>query len=296
MATSSAPGGPSRSRAGPTPSRSPRSGPPIRPGEGGAAPPGDPPPEVGPAYPAGLEVGRTLVGVGRSTDDGSELWLAPAAGQPRVVYRHEDPASVDALTRDDQLLVISHSEHGDPRYPALRVLRTATTTEDAPSVVAEKWDGEGLGLHALGFGPLPGDRRLLVGHERRGRDELLIWDLATGAESEIVLDLPGDVTAGWFSDGSALLVGHDSAARTELYRYDLAGGTLERLDTPPGVVRGATARPDGAVELAWSSSERPPVIRRADGPVVLSVGAAAPASCPWRRRSRRPVTRSRTAG
>ncbi len=238
-------------------------------------------PEVGPAYPAGLEIGASVVAVGRSTDDGSELWVAPTGGTPRVVYRHEDPASVDALTLDDELLVVSHSEHGDPRYPALRVLRTATTTEDAPSVVAEKWDGEGRGLHALEFAPLPGDRRLLVGHERRGREELLVWDVAADAETEIVLDLPGDVTAGWYPDGSALLVGHDHAARSELYRYDLASGALERLDTPRGVVRGATARPDGAVELAWSSSERPPVIRRADGPVVLAApGEEPPAAYP----------------
>ena len=84
------------------------------------------------------------------------------------------------------------------------------------------------------------------------------------------------MTAGWYPDGSALLVGHGHAARSELYRYDLATGALERLDTPPGVVRGATARPDGTVELAWSSSARPPVIRRADGPVVLSVGDEEP--------------------
>ncbi|TFV65112.1 UNVERIFIED_ORG: S9 family peptidase [Bacillus sp. AZ43] len=228
-------------------------------------------PEVAAAYPAGLEVGRTLVAVGRSTDDGSELWLAPHDGTPRVVYRHTDPASVDALTHDDELLVISHTEHGDPRYPALRVLRTADD-----SVVAEKWDGEGKGLHALEFGPRPGDRRLLVGHERRGRDELLIWDVAADTETEIVLDLPGDVTAGFYPDGSALLVGHDHAARSELYRYDLATGALEKLDTPTGVVRGATARPDGTVELAWSNAELPPVIRRADGPVVLSVADEEP--------------------
>ncbi len=114
---------------------------------------------------------------------------------------------------------------------------------------------------------MPGDLRLLVGHERRGREELLIWDVAADTETELVLDLPGDVSAGWYPDGSALLVGHDHAARSELYRYDLATAELTRLETPPGVVRGATARPDGSVELAWSSSERPPVIRRADGPV-----------------------------
>jgi dipeptidyl aminopeptidase/acylaminoacyl peptidase len=233
-------------------------------------------PGVEPAYPAGLEVGLRFVAVGRSTDDGSELWLAPTGGTPRVIYRHPDPASVDALSTDDELLVLSHSEHGDPRYPALRVLRAADTTLEQPAVVAEKWDGEGRGLHALAFGPLPADRRLLVGHERRGREELLIWDVDAGTETEIVLDLPGDVTAGWYPDGSALLVGHDFAARTELYRYDLATGHLEKLDTPPGVVRGATARPDDTVELAWSSSARPPVIRRADGPVVLSVSDEEP--------------------
>ncbi|WP_235494654.1 prolyl oligopeptidase family serine peptidase [Geodermatophilus sp. Leaf369] len=246
-------------------------------------------PEVGPAYPSGLEIGRRLVALGRSTDDGSELWVAPVGGTPTVCYSTPDTAAVDGLSHDDDLVVISHSEPGDPRYPALRVFDVAAflaagggqTTADSPWVVAEKWDGEGRGLHALGFAPVPGDRRLLVGHERRGREELLIWDVATDTETEVVLDLPGDVTAGWYPDGSALLVGHDHAARSELYRYDLATGELTRLETPPGVVRGATARPDGSVELAWSSSERPPVIRRADGPVVLAApGDEPPAAYP----------------
>ncbi len=245
-------------------------------------------PGVDAAYPAGLEIGRTLTAIGRSTDDGSQLWLAPHGRTPVVVYATPDTASVDALSRDEDRLVLSHSEHGDPRYPALRVLDVAAvpaeggqTEADSPWVVAEKWDGEGLGLHALGFSPVPGDLRLLVGHERRGREELLLWDLATDSETEVVLDLPGDVTAGWYPDGSALLVGHDHAARSELYRYDLTTGVLGQLDTPKGVVRGATARPDGSVELAWSSSERPPVIRRADGPVVLAApGDEPPAAYP----------------
>jgi dipeptidyl aminopeptidase/acylaminoacyl peptidase len=237
-------------------------------------------PEVGPAYPAGLEIGRRVVAVGRSTDDGSELWIAPADGAPSVFYHHAEPASVDALSRDESLLVYSHSEHGDPRYPALRVLRTDGLGADADPV-ADKWDGEGHGLHALSFSPVTGDQRLLVGHERRGREELLIWDVVADTETELVLNLPGDVSAGWYPDGSALLVGHDHAARSELYRYDLGTGALQALDTPRGVVRGATARPDGTVELAWSSSERPPVIRRADGPVVLAApGAEPPAAYP----------------
>src|SRR3954463_12477753 len=55
-------------------------------------------PPVGPAYPAGLAGGRWLVAVGRSPDEGSELWLAPSGEEPRVIYRPPDPASVDALT------------------------------------------------------------------------------------------------------------------------------------------------------------------------------------------------------
>ncbi len=233
-------------------------------------------PEVGPAYPAGLEIGSRVVLAGRSTDDGSELWISSVGGPASVFYSHAEPASVDALSRDESLLVYSHSEHGDPRYPALRVLRT-----DDLGLVADKWDGEGRGLHALHFSPVAGDQRLLVGHERRGREELLIWDVAADTETELVLDLPGDVSAGWYPDGSALLVGHDHAARSELYRYDLATGTLAQLDTPRGVVRGATARPDGTVELAWSNAATPPVIRRADGPVVLAApGEQPPAAYP----------------
>src|SRR3954471_16330532 len=54
-------------------------------------------PEVGPAYPAGLEVGRTLVAIGRSTDDGSELWITTEGGTPSIFYTSPETASVDAL-------------------------------------------------------------------------------------------------------------------------------------------------------------------------------------------------------
>ena len=41
------------------------------------------------AYPAGLEVGTTLVAVGRSTDDGSELWVTV---HPSYLLRLRDEA------------------------------------------------------------------------------------------------------------------------------------------------------------------------------------------------------------
>ena len=45
--------------------------------------------------------------------------------------------------------------------------------------------GPGKGLAPLAFAPVAGDQRLLVLHERRGREELLLWDVAAGTETEL---------------------------------------------------------------------------------------------------------------
>lgn len=226
---------------------------------------------VEPSYSAGLSLGHRFVVIGRSTDDGSQILRSSPDGEVTVLYEHEETAYVGGLSRNENLVAVGHSEHGDARHMALRV----HSTMDG-ATVAEKWDGEGLGLGSLGFSPLAGDGRLLVGHERRGRPELLIWDVTTDSESELVLDLPGEISGSWYVDGSALLIGHDHAARTELYRYDLADGSLRRLDTPPGVVSGATARPDGTVEFSWSSSVQPPSIRAVGGGTVLDAPGMTP--------------------
>ena len=215
-------------------------------------------PGVEDGYPAGLEIGRRLVAAGTSTDDGTRIWLrdrttdAPA----RVVYAHAEDAGVGALSDDETLLAISHSEHGDSRHPAVRVVRTADG-----SAVAEKSDGPGRGLTPLAFAPVPGDQRLLLLHERRGREELLVWDVAAGTETELAIDLPGELAADFAPDATALLVWHTHAARTRLYRYDLATGELTALPTAPGCVGSAEVRPDGTVEYSCSSAAEPPTVR-----------------------------------
>ncbi|SHE71518.1 S9 family peptidase [Streptoalloteichus hindustanus] len=237
-------------------------------------------PGVHAGYPAGVEVGRSLVAVGTSTDDGTTIWVSGDGGDTRVVYQHEQDAGVSALSRDESLLAISHSEHGDSRHPALRVLRTADG-----GVVAEKWDGPGKGLEALAFSPVPGDQRLLALHERRGREELLIWDVAGDSEVEIELDLPGEVAADWYPDGSALLVVHTHRARSTLHHYDLASGELTALDIPAGTIGSASVRPDGVIEYSWSSGEHPPVVRArhtdgSDRVLLEPAGARAASSQP----------------
>ena len=207
-------------------------------------------------YPAGLEIGTAVVAVGTAHDDGTTIWVSDDGGPARVVYQHKEDAHVGALSRDDTLLAISHSEHGDSRHPAVRVLRAA---DGAP--VAEKWDGEGRGLQPLEFSPVSGDQRLLLTHERHGREELLIWDAAADTESELALDLPGEVNATWYPDGTALLIGHTHEARTTMHRYHIASGELTAVDTPQGTVAGAEVRDDGTIEYSWSSSAQLQMVR-----------------------------------
>ncbi|MFB6840391.1 prolyl oligopeptidase family serine peptidase [Streptomyces sp. NPDC056361] len=235
------------------------------------------------SYPAGLAIGRegTLV-VGRSTDeDGSTVHLVrPGAGAPVEIYRHRESAGVGDLSYDGALIAIEHTEHGDAMHSALRVLRAS----DA-AVLAELDDTKGgteeLGLTVLGFAPVAGDPRLLVGHQRRGRWEPMLWDVAAGTETDLRLDLPGDVSAEWYPDGSGLLIVHSFEARSELWRYEIATGALVRVETPAGSVSSATARPDGSVEYLWSSAAEPPVVRSTAGGVVLDPpGAKAPPSVP----------------
>ncbi|RJQ74139.1 S9 family peptidase [Pseudonocardiaceae bacterium YIM PH 21723] len=210
-------------------------------------------------YPAGLALGQAVTALGASTDDGVTVWTTFRGEEPQVIYRSEFDGGVAGLSKDETLLALSHSEHGDSRHPALRVLRIGAG--GVAEQVAEKWDGEGKGLDALDFSPIAGDQRLLVLHERRGKEELLIWDLATDAETELDIDLPGEVVADWFQDGRSLLVAHTHEARTTVHRYDLASGELTALNTAKGTVGGASARPDGTVEYSWSSGAQPGVVR-----------------------------------
>ncbi|WP_285613264.1 S9 family peptidase [Actinokineospora globicatena] len=231
-------------------------------------------------YPAGLEIGDAVQVVGVADDDGTTIYLSRDGADAEVIYQNEHDGGVAALSYDERLLAIAHSEHGDNRHPALRVLSVADG-----STVTEKWDGKGKGLSGIAFSPVVGDSRLLVLHERRGREELLIWDVEADTEQEIALDLPGEVEADWYTDGTALLVAHTHQARNTLHRYDIATGTLTTLDTPPGTIGSAHTRPDGTVEYSWSSAAEPSAVRAlfsdgTDRVLLTPPGDVAPGSAP----------------
>ncbi len=231
------------------------------------------------AYPAGLALGhRGLAVVGSADDDyGTRIHVVTPDAAPRLLYAHAEDGGVGALSEDDSLVAIMHSEHGDSRHPAIRVLRTV----DA-STAAELTDGPGLGVEPLGFAPIAGDARLLVRHERRGRQELLIWDIAEGTQHELELALPGEVSdAEWYPDGRSLLVAVDHEARTLLHRVRLDDPEAIPLGPTTGTTVAATVRPDDDVWILWSSAEEPPTVRDLSGAVVLSAaGDPAPRSVP----------------
>ena len=221
-------------------------------------------PGVPAGWSAGLELGRRLCLVGTATDDGSAVHVVRPAAAPTELYRSEHDADLAGLSADEELAVLEHSEHGDSRHRALRVVRT-----DDGSAVWERWDGEGLGLSAVGFSPVPGDRRLLAVHERDGRPLPFVVDPDTGQETHPDLGaLTGDLEADWYADASALLVRREAQGRSTLHRVELDGRTTD-LPVPAGTVGDATARPDGEVEFSWSSAASPTVIRSTDGRVVL---------------------------
>ncbi|WP_099900684.1 prolyl oligopeptidase family serine peptidase [Streptomyces sp. TLI_171] len=246
-------------------------------------------PGVPAAYSAGLALGRDgTVVVGTSTDDeGTTLYLRrPGAAEPEVVYRHAEYGGVGDLSYDSSLLAVDHTEHGDAMHSAIRVLDLAdgSTLAELDEVTGR---AEPRGVACLGFAPAAGDTRLLVAHQRRGRWEPMLWDVATGTETELGLRdeqgraFPGDLSAQWRPDARTLLIEHEYEARSELFSYDLGSGELTRLDTPRGTVSGATARPDGTVEFLWSSAAEPSAVRSTSGAVVLRApGPVPPGSIP----------------
>jgi dienelactone hydrolase len=224
--------------------------------------------DLEPGWASGIALGLHTIVAGRSDHEGYSIHACVDGGPVRELFRHTEPSVVSGtggeiwrtgfnlggLSADERLVCIGHAERGDEVRKALRVFDVVTG-----ETVGDQWDGEGLGLHADAWSPVPGDQRLAISHERQDRTRPAIWDLATGERTDLEVDLPGDVVPlDWWTDASALLVVHIFEGRDELYRLEVATGELERIPHDVGTVHEARVRPDGDVWMQLSSGGRPP--------------------------------------
>lgn len=219
------------------------------------------------AWDQGLSIGRQRTAAATSDREGFGLYVAEGGGAARRLAHSKESlelggsnalmASPDqgALSADEELLAIEHSEHGDLIHPSLRIVDPRTG-----KVLAELRD-EGKALCAFAWSPIPGDPRLAIGHERRGERAPAIWNVET---SEIVdLPLPWDrltEVADWWPDASALLLFELRNGRNHLHRFDLETGEIRELPIREGSLTGARVRPDGEVWYRLQSGEHPGVV------------------------------------
>lgn len=236
----------------------------------------------------GIALGRQRIVAAISDSDGFAVWAAEtgrSGNLARLLHRHPESVrlaggsgiaagSVEqaALSPDEALVCLEHSEHGDLIHQSLRVINTRTG-----ETVGDLRD-EGLELAAFAWSPVPRDGRIAIGREREGERRPAIWDLRNGRVDELRLDLEGLVEpADWWPDGSALLLVQLVDGRHRLHRLNLATSALEALLTEAGSITGARVRPDGSVWYRLQDGVRPGRLLELGRPEPVLEPAAPPA-------------------
>ncbi|HEY7755059.1 MAG TPA: prolyl oligopeptidase family serine peptidase [Actinomycetota bacterium] len=228
-------------------------------------------------WPEGLAVGRD-VAVGVIADrSGFALYVSERGAPVREIFRDVDQVSFSAtdyhveaidrvgLSADETLVCVEVAQAGDNIHPGLRVM------DLTGRLVGELADGPECGLSAFAWSPVPGDQRLLIGHELRDVMRPSIWDPVSGERRDLVVDLPGEaIPLDWWPDAEAVLLCHLFRGRDRLYRLDLATESLTEVHHPDGEVLGAGVRPDGRVWVRVASGERASRILDDRGEEVLT--------------------------
>jgi dipeptidyl aminopeptidase/acylaminoacyl peptidase len=229
-------------------------------------------------WPEGLALGRELVVAVIADREGFAVHVSDNGGPAKEIHRHPDHVGFSdsdfhlegfdrvGLSADGSSICLEVAQDGDNIHRKLLVLEPRSG-----AVVGELADGPGLGLSAFAWSPVPGDQRMLLGHERDDRLRPGVWNPNTGERSDLELDLPGEaVPIDWWPDGRSILLAHVFRGRDRLYRLDLERGSLTEVAHPAGEIHGARVRPDGRVWLRVSSGGHAPVLLDDTGEEVLA--------------------------
>lgn len=212
-------------------------------------------PEAGDGVASGLALGHGPHGpvavFALAVREGIAIWRQYEGQPAEAIYRHEQDGMTGPLSQNATRVAIRHSEHGDASTPGIRVLDV-----NSGDSLAEVRD-EGKMLTPIGFAPQDGDPRLLVRHERHGRDQLLVWDTDTGAQHELDIDLPGQIDGIWL-DTEHLALRHVHHGHTTLHRFRVTDGELTQIGPDDGSVLAIGAGTDGGVDYIWTSSQKAP--------------------------------------
>ena len=243
-------------------------------GPGDAAPVA---PDLDPGYATGIAIatgGRAAIGL--AADGRHQVFAISPGARPLTLHAHHEASGVGGWSRDGELLVFTHAEHGDNRNRALRVV-----TADGERV-ADLWDGAGLGVTSFAWSDVAGDQRLLIAHERRGRRHPAVWSPVTGDVTDLDVDLGAEelVSADWFPAADAVLLWTIGRGRGHLHRHEPATGETTPVPTPPGMITGVRVRPDGEVWWAGSDAATPPAVHCGDR-LLRPPGEVAPGGVPY---------------
>ena len=229
-------------------------------------------------WPEGLSLGRELAVAVLADRDGFAVYVSEDGGAAKEIHRHPDVIGISdselhvegfdhvGLSADETLVCLEVAQDGDNIRRELLVLDPRTG-----AAVGELADGPGLGVRAFAWSPVPGDQRILIGHEREDLLRPSVWDPTTGERADIPLDLPGDgVPIDWWPGAGSVLIAHLFRGRDRLYRVDLGSGSLTEIGHPTGEILGARVRPDGRVWVRLSRGHRASVLLDDTGVEVLA--------------------------
>ena len=233
-------------------------------------------------------ISGNALGFAAVDDDGFHYHVYDARNLNRRIFSHTIGALSQGpyLSHDAEIAVIASTEKTGIAEYALEAYDV-----NSGALIAELWDGQGSGVDAGAFSPVPGDMRFAGSSNMSGYHRPLIWNPITHERFDVQSDqFSGNVTVwDWSPAADRLLLHQVDRALHALFVCYLADGRVHRLDTPPGVPsRGSGFVDDGGLQVHIADSAGPSRLVELDAATgafrrhVIDLGVHVPAGIPWR--------------